>query len=225
MGLLLAITLGLTHLATQYYPAPYPPLAASLESPVARLSDFAGIAMGSRKLAADLAWVQTIIYYGTHEEGTGAEEQENGGGRYPLFLAYCQRVAQLDPNFKYVYYYGSAALGWNLNRLDEAEELLKEGIQAHPKEWRLQQFLAGLAFQKNHNINNLINFLKAFIEEPDCPNLLRSILANIYKKQGRYLEAVSVWMMVYDTGDPTYSQRAASQIAELAQKAHLRTKK
>jgi tetratricopeptide (TPR) repeat protein len=177
--------------------------------------------MGFRKLTADLAWIQTVIYYGTEEEGTEHEEAENGGGRYPLFLAHCQRVARIDPNYKYVFYYGGSALGWNLNRLDEAETLLKEGVMANPKEWRFQQFLAGLAFQKNHNINSLIDFLKVFIEEKDCPNLLRSILANIYKKQGRYLEAIHVWMIVYDTQDPNYIQRAASQILELAQKAHI----
>ena len=224
VGILLTLTVGIAGLATHYYPTPFPPLSASLSSPVTRLSDFAGIAMGFRKLAADLAWVQTVIYYGTHEEGTPEEEQESGGGRYPLFLAYCQRVTEIDPNYKYVYYYGSAALGWNLNRLNEAEELLMEGIKAHPKEWRFQQFLAGLAYQKNHDINNLMEFLKGFVQEPDCPNLLRSILANLYKKQHRYLDAIHVWMMVYDTGDPNYLQRAASQIDELSQKAQLSQK-
>jgi len=222
LGILIALSLGLARLATQNYPYPFPPLSVTLSSPVTRLSDFAGMAMGFRKLTADLAWIQTLIYYGTEEEGTDPEEAENGGGRYPLFLAYCQRVAQIDPNFKYVFYYGGAALGWNLNRLDEAEAFLKEGIKAHPKEWRFQQFLAGLAYQKNHNINSLIDFLKVFIEEPDCPNILRSILANIYKKQQRYLDALRVWIIVYDTKDPNYRERAASQIIELAQKAHLK---
>ncbi len=221
-GIFLALTIGLARFATQLYPNPFPPLSTSLSSPVTRLSDFAGIALGFRKLMADLAWIQTTIYYGTEEEGTQHEEAENGGGNYPLFLAYCQRAAQIDPNFKYVFYYGGAALGWNLNRLDEAEELLKEGIKAHPKEWRFQQFLAGLAFQKNHDINSLIDFLKVFIEEQDCPNILRSILANIYKKQHRYVEAIRVWIIVYDTKDPNYTKRAASQIIELAQKAHLK---
>jgi tetratricopeptide (TPR) repeat protein len=163
-------------------------------------------------LAADIAWIQALVYYGTTEQGVESEESEQGGGKYPLFLAYCQRVARLDPSFKYVYYYGGGVLGWNLNRPSEAEELLKEGIQAHPTEWRFQQFLAGLAYQKDHNVNKLTEFLKAFTEEKDCPNLLRSILANIYKKQKRYREAIHVWMIVYNTHDPQYLERAESQI-------------
>ena len=140
-----------------------------------------------------MAWIQTLVYYGSTDEGTDAETAEQGGGQYPHFLAYCQRVAEIDPYFKYVYYYGGGVLGWNLNRLDEAEELLKEGIKAHPKEWRFQQFLAALAYQKNHDINKLVDFLEGFVEEKDCPNMLRSILANIYKKQKRYLDAIRVW--------------------------------
>jgi len=61
------------------------------------LSDFAGIALGFRKLTADIAWIQTLVYYGTQEEGVNHEEAESGGGRYPLFLAYCQRAAEIDP--------------------------------------------------------------------------------------------------------------------------------
>ena len=224
LGLAFALSclgaVGLSGLGSRRYSPPFPPLAESLSSPAAQLSDFVGIALGFRRLTADIAWIQTVLYYGTTEEGADAEESENGGGRYPLFLAYCQRVVQIDPTFIYAYYYGAGALGWNLNRLDEAETLLKDGIRTHPKEWRFQQYLAGLAFQKSHNINKLTEFLKAFVAEENCPNLLRSILANIYKRQKRYHEAVEVWLLVYQTQDPTYLQRAVSQIRELGPLAH-----
>jgi len=216
----LLLMLGLAHLVVHRYNDPFPPLSVSLSSPVATLSDFGGIALGFRKLTADLAWVQTILYYGTHEEGGDAEEVEQGGGRYPLFLAYCERVVQIDPNFIHAYFYGAGVLGWNLNRLDEAEKFLQEGIQAHPKEWRLHQFLAALAFQKNHDINKLVEFLEGFNEQEDCPNMLRSILANIYKKQKRYRESIRVWSKVYETGDPTYAEHSLAQIREMAPLAH-----
>jgi len=194
---------------------PFPPLAVTLSSPVTPLSDFIGIALGFRSLTADLAWIQTLVYYGTVEEGADPEEAERGGGHYPLFLAYCQRVAQIDPGFKYVFYYGAGVLGWNLNRPDEAEQLLRQGIAAHPKEWRFQQYLAAMAFQKSHNINKLIEFLEGFVQERDCPNILRSILANIYKKQHRYKDAIRIWFMVNQTQDPSYMERSVTQIQEL----------
>jgi tetratricopeptide (TPR) repeat protein len=212
-GLLVMVSLG--SLTASHYSDPFPPLSVSLSSPVAQLSDFVGIVFGFRKLTADLAWIQTLVYYGTSEDPNNEEAGEQGGGQYPLFLAYCQRVEQIDPNFTYVFYYGGGVLGWNLSRLDEAEELLREGIKLHPKEWRFQQYLAALAYQKNHNINKLTEFLESFVEQPDCPNLLRSILANIYKKQKRYLEAIRIWTLVYQTGDPLYLSRAKEEIQEM----------
>jgi len=194
---------------------PFPPISASLSSPKTQLNDFAGICFGTRRLAADIAWIQTLQYYGTPEAGQSEHDFENGIGKYPDFLAYCQRVLKIDPYFSYVYYYGGGALGWNLNRLDEAEELLKEGVSSLPQEWRLQQYLAALAYQKNHDPAKLVKFLESFANDPNCPNLLRSILANIYKKQKRYRDALRLWLMIYDTHDPAYRDRALNQIQEL----------
>jgi tetratricopeptide (TPR) repeat protein len=202
--------------ATRHFTNPFPPLGSSVTSPVAQLQDFIGITLGLRRLTADIAWIQTLIYYGTIETGHGEEEAHGGGGgEYALFLPYCQRVVRIDPSFKYVYYYGSGVLGWNLNRISEAEELLQEGIQTHPKEWRLQQYLAALAYQKNKDVNKLTQFLELFLMEPDCPNLLRSILANIYKKQKHYHDALRVWLVVYKSKDSAYLGHAEDQIREL----------
>lgn len=211
LSLLVLFQLGLHRSYTQ----PYPPLAISLSSSATRLVDFVGIALGLRRLSADIAWIETLAYYGTREEGQTEFEFENGIGRYPHFLPLAQRVARIDPYFTYVYFYAGGVLGWNLNRLDEAEELLRMGIQNNPKEWRLQQYLAGLAFQKNHDISKLSEFLEAFLMQPDCPNILRSILANIYKKQHRYRDALRVWFVVLDSNDPAYRPRALHQIQEL----------
>jgi hypothetical protein len=208
-----ALTLGL--LTLKHYPDPYPPMAATLSTPLADLRDFGGIALGFRRLAADIAWIQTLQYYGTHDDHDGHHDHNNEIGKYPLFLQYCERVARLDPYFTYVYYYGGGVLGWNVNRLSEAEALLKLGIQNNPHEWRLPQYLAALAYQKDHDVNKLIVFLEGFAGQPDCPNLLRALLANIYKKQNRYGEAIRLWQFIYRTGEPDYMNRAQQQIALL----------
>ena len=215
-GLNLAASLALSTVSNQQFHDPFPPISASLTSSTSHLSDFIGIAMGSRRLTADIAWVQTLLYYGTHEEGANPEEEiDSGGGHYPLLLSYCQRVVQIDPYFKAAIYYGAGALGWNLNRLDEAEQLLREGILLQPREWRFQQFLAAMAYQKSHNINKLVEFLEGFSKDKDCPNILRSILANLYKKEHRYRATIEIWGLVYGTNDPAYEERALSQIKEL----------
>lgn len=200
---------------------PFPPLAVSLSTEVTSIRDFTGIAAGFRRLAADLAWIQTLQYYGTQEEGQSEFDFHNGIGRYPLLLAYCQRVARIDPYFTYAYYYGGGALGWNLGRWAEAEALLRQGIENNPKNFRLQQYLAAMAYKHDQDVDKLMQFLESFVNDPDCPNLLRSLLANLYKKQKLYAKALGIWLQVYDTGDPTYLDRAKNQIEKLTPMASL----
>ena len=222
--LTLAASLGLAGLfllqISSRYHNPYPPMTASLSTPETDLQDVGGVSLGLRRLTADLAWIQTLQYYGTPESGQSEFEIENGIGRYPRFLATCQRVAGIDPYFTYVYYFGGAVLGWNLNRFSEAEELLKEGIAHNPTEWRLSQYLAGLAYQKNHDVAKLAVFLETIAEDPQCPLLMKALLANLYKKQHLYDKALHVWRMIYDSGDPNYMRRAQDQTKEIFRLPH-----
>ncbi|MFA5975999.1 MAG: hypothetical protein WC859_07520 [Elusimicrobiota bacterium] len=213
-GSLLLTAFFTTQLAIRFQD-PFPPLSVSLSTQVSSLHDFTGIAAGLRRLAADIAWIQTLQYYGTAEEGQSDFESDNGMGDYPLLLSYCQRVTRIDPFFSYAYYYGAGSLGWNLNRWDEAEILLRQGIQNNPHDARLKEYLGSIAYEHNHDVSKLAEFLESFIYDPECPNLLRSILANIYKKQKLFGKALRVWVMVYDTGDPTYRTAAETHIREL----------
>jgi tetratricopeptide (TPR) repeat protein len=205
---------------TRQYHSPYPPFTASLTSSETELQDVAGLLLGLRRLAADIAWIQTLQYYGTPESGQSESQLENGQGKYPKLLDYCQRAIRIDPFFTYVYYYGAASLCWNLNRPDEAEILLKEGISANPKEARLSQYLAAMAYQKNHDVNNLITYLEAIAKDPESPLILKTILANIYKKQGLFDKAILMWQFIYETGTPDYQSRALYHIQELQQLIH-----
>jgi tetratricopeptide (TPR) repeat protein len=197
------------------YHTPYPPITTSLTSSETELQDVAAILLGLHRLGADIAWIQTLQYYGTPEEGQSEAAFENGQGNYPKLLDFCRRVSSLDPFFTYVYYYGAASLCWNLNRPDEAEELLKEGLSANPKETRLSQYLAAMAYQKNHDINNLISYLESIAKDPDSPLIMKTILANIYKKQHLFEKAIRLWQFIYATGTPDYQSRALYHIQEL----------
>lgn len=215
VAIALALSLTSAHLLSQRFVSPFPPLAETLSTPINRLQDLLGITLGLRRQAADLAWIETLQYYGTHEAGQTDYEEDNGMGKYPLLLNYCRRTVLLDPHFTYVYYYGAGALGWNLNRLDEAEALLQEGIRLNPNEWRLHQYLAALSFQKNHDPQQIVNFLESFLYDPSCPNLLRNMLAHIYRKQGRYADAMRVLLYIDGTKDPVYGPTAEHEMLQI----------
>jgi hypothetical protein len=224
-ALTLLASLGLAmillfQLAGRYH-NPYPPMTASLSTPQANLGDVGGVALGLRRISADLAWIQTLQYYGTPETGQSEADFENGLGHYPLFLAHCRHAAGIDPYFTYIYLYGGPVLGWNLNRLSEAEDLLKEGIARNPTEWRLPQYLAGLAYQKNHNVVELMRFLETVVQDPQCPLMMKALLANLYKKQRLFDKAIALWEIIYQTGDADYRLRAIRQVQDIQRLKHL----
>ena len=200
-----------------HYRNPYPAINASLVSPHTGLQDVGSVVMGLRRLGADLAWIQTLQYYGTPEPGQSEFESENGMGSYTELFDRCKRVSQIDPYFVEVYDYCGAALTWNLNRLAEGEELLKEGIANNPSDWRLAQYLAAMAYQKNHDVKNLLTYLETIAKDPQSPFLMKAILANIYKKQHLFDKALRLWVVIYETGTPDYQNRALDQIRDIRQ--------
>jgi hypothetical protein len=55
---------------------------------------------------------------------------------------------------------------------------------------------------------------------PDCPAVIKSILASTYEKLGRYREAADLWVAVVEApGGAGYRDRAERELRDLARKA------
>jgi hypothetical protein len=155
------------------------------------------------------------------------------GGVYQDLYRHCQRVVQLDPFFSFAYLYGAGSLGWNLNRPDEAIELLRSGISnmenykaeitKDPRQpyWQFHLYLAALTYTKTGESDKMRELLETAVLQPECPNMVKVLLANIYQKDSLFLPALKLWLGIYDSGDPSYSQRSAQKIAELRKLANL----
>lgn len=192
------------------------------------LLDLTGVVFGIRRISADIAWIQLLQYYGTPEETEEhTHEHENGhchhglnfgGGKYYDLLKLCQRTVRLDPYFYYAYLYGSASLAWNLNRYDEGIKLLDEGIKNCPKYWQFYLYKMAIIYKKLDKYKEMVNLLEKVVKEPDCPLIVKAILANIYKKAGEYEKSLKLWTEIYNFGMSDYYQIAEKQIAEIKEK-------
>lgn len=226
--------------------------------------DMAGVIAGARRVAADVAWVQLLQYYGTAEAPVDKDEEfesswelvrffaglpppkaghdeENchdprhhhnyDGGVYPDFLSYASRVTALDPFFAYANLYGAGALAWNLNRPDEAVKLLENAIAAmeghspnitrdiHQPFWQYHLYLSALIYRNAGETGKMVSLLETAVAQPRCPNMVKAILANIYQKDGKHLQALKLWLDIYDSNDPTYRAHAEKKISELKDSA------
>lgn len=188
--------------------------------------DLAGVLLGMRRVAANIAWIQLLQYYGT-EESLGCDKDDHehcrhgvnfGSGVYDKLYPLTQRVIRLDTSYYYAYLYSAGALAWNLNRVDEALALLKEGITYHPKYWQFRLYISGIIYKEGKDFDKMILILEEAIKYSDCPNMIKSILANVYEKEGRYQDSLRLWFMIRDTNDISYRARSEEKIIKLGQK-------
>ena len=172
--------------------------------------DFLGLLFGTRRIIADIMWVQVLQYYGgigwddrvSEEEYRKYERDERRKvdyGRYGYFMAMCQRCIKIDPYFKYVYMFGGASLAWNLTRYDEALELLSIGMKHNPRFYPFHLYAAAIVYSKEGKATDVIKKLAEAIKYPDCPFEVRLILGNIYTKNGKYEDAANIWIDIYLT--------------------------
>lgn len=230
------------------------PLGRTRLSPLPQyvVQDLAGTLAGARRIAADVAWIQLLQYYGSPEKPMdkdtefrlsvdmtkkflgmqihGDYDADYEGGVYPLLLTYCVRITNLDPFFTEAYLYGAGALAWNLKRPQEAIELLQSGIknlEGHRQNitndprypfWQFNLYTAAIIYRNKGEFDKMVSLLEVAVRQPHCPNIVRSILANIYQQKGQYARALKLWIDVSESGDATYSARSAQKIAELRSK-------
>ena len=182
------------------------------------------LSLGMRRLAADIGLVRLLVYYGTPEkEERGHERHEHGGGfgggHYPEIGPRAREILSIDPGFAYPVLYGAGALAFNLDRPDEALALLAFGLQTMPHNQQLRAYTAAVAFHKKGDAARVIEMLEPTLSEPDCPTMIKSMLAFLYRRGGQPGKAVAVYRDILATSrDAGYRATAEKNLRELGHK-------
>ena len=199
--------------------------------------DMFSLALGARRLFADLWFVRLMQYYGTPElepgetpadhEREAAEaalgghhhhEENFGAGNYPLFLAMAMHVLELDPYFTSAGLYGAGSLAFNMNRPEEAKRLLAYGLRYCPREWKYLNLLAAIGYSGNGGDPAAVAAqLRPILKDPDCPVMLKQLAAFLNKKAGNFREAYSIYSDIAATSrDPAYVANARRELERLS---------
>ena len=171
-----------------------------------------------RRWTADAAWIALLQYYGRHETSPGKEEHEDfGAGHYPLLQNFAQLIVRLDPQFEQAYIYGGSVLVWNLNRPQEGMEIFQAGARGHPKSWRLRLLIGAVIYKQEGQFESMLGLLEQALNYPDCPLILKTVLANIYKVRGQSDRAREIWQSILQQKNLPVSlrRRAEEQIQQV----------
>lgn len=185
------------------HPVPFEESAGfKIDKRIASTTRASALLSGYKVLIGHAFWIRVIQYYG---------DTDNAADHYAKLYDYCRLSSDLNPQFIPIYTYGAAALGFQLNRPIEAEQLLQKGIEANPKENRLKLMYAALVYQNSTDYGKSIPFLEVQIARGDAPTMLVNILANTYKEVGRYADAARLWKRILLTTDSDEEKIQAAQ--------------
>jgi tetratricopeptide (TPR) repeat protein len=224
------------------YIYPFPPLVTMKYVEDNPYLELGGLFFGLRSLAADIAWIKTLQYYGgptegetkeaheqhlaedlhSHKHDHEAEIHDSDTTAYRQLYALCARAVWLDPYFIHIYSIGSAAIGFVQERYDEAAVLLKEGIvwNYNPDSvgyWRMNYALAALGYNKVKDYEKAIAILEKMIDPDNSPLILLRVLANTYEKNGDYRKASKMWRLI-GYKFPDQANRAGQKISDLSKR-------
>lgn len=233
LGLAAALFAAAAGMSGALFRSPWPPF----EKPVLEdyaMTDVGFVLNGLRRFGADLAFIQMLQYYASedeaHEHRPGERAKHFDMGRegqadlhpevrlpfFPALREHILRIGALDPYFHYAYLFGAGALAFNLNRADEALDVLRAGAQADPTFWRYRLTAGAIAYRRSAETEKVVALLEEAVLDPDCPTLLQNILANIHLKQGNVRRAAEIYAHIVRTSrDEGYVQHARRKLQEL----------
>jgi hypothetical protein len=132
---LLVMLVAVCHSGTARLRADFPPDQDVLFLPKPGFLRVASL--GHHELAADLVWVDAVVYAGT---------ELTSHGSFSAFVRYFDTVAELDPGFKRPYKWAGVLTMYNGRRITnetvwQSNHVLEVGAQRFPRDWELQFML------------------------------------------------------------------------------------
>jgi tetratricopeptide (TPR) repeat protein len=227
LAILTALFLGIQH-GVSGYRLNYPQASEIKSLPGTEMEDMAFLSLGLRRLGADINFIRLMQYYGSNE-GAGDEMSEYSvyglapvvaadyeGGKYPELYARAVHVFSLDSYFRFAVLYASGALAFNLNRPEEALNLLYMARRYSPNDLRYNTYIAAIGFSKSNDPEKTADLLDTVIAEPDCPSMVKQLAAFLNKRIKRYKRAYEIYMDLYlNSKDPGYVKNSGEQMIKL----------
>lgn len=173
--------------------------AGRLERAAPRLTDGAELSLfptgpwvrpatlGRHRLAADLAWLEAIQYYGRHRRGDRA---------YPYAETLFRTLTDLDPGFEGAYVFGALVLHSDVKRPEAARALLRKGIQRNPASWRLVFEYGFHRYLESRSNEEATLYLARAAAMPGAPEWVGRLAAYAAGSAGQHALAIELWRQV-----------------------------
>jgi len=145
------------------------------------------LAFGRTRLAADLAWLTAIQYYGRHRKTDR---------RYEHASTLFHTLTGLDPSFENAYVFGALVLSEDAGDPTGARALLREGMAKNPESWLLRFEYGFLLYVQRNDPAEAAEELHAAARMPGAPPYVARLAAFAAGASGKRDLAIELWRQV-----------------------------
>lgn len=163
-------------------------------------------AVGYETVAADVAWLRAIQYYGEHR----LSDQ-----RYDMIGHVMGIVAELDPRFTEAYVFGAFVLAQELRQPQRGLELLERGMRANPDDWRLAFETGFLHYVGTKDYEAAARYFTRASRLPGHPDYVERFAAFTNQRAGNAGMAILLWKQIEATGNEYMQEVARRELNRL----------
>ena len=145
------------------------------------------LTFGHAPLAADLAWLEAIQYYGRHRRSDR---------QYPCIHTLFATLTGLDPQFESAYVFGDLLLTEEAGDPVGGRALLEEGLRANPQSWRLCFEYGFFSYLQARNSPAAAEYLTRASRLPGAPPAVARLAAYAADKAGERNLSLELWRQV-----------------------------
>ncbi len=160
------------------------------------------ILLGFDGVAADLLWIRTVQYFGTHLETDR---------RFPQLAKALDLTTSLDPHFLEPYRLGGLYLLYFARQPEAAVSLLEKGAAANPDRWELPHDLGRYYYLEARDYPRALRWWERAAKLPTRPEFLPRFVARLYAQTGHAEMAIELWSELYRTAQNDFVRSLALQ--------------
>jgi len=150
--------------------------------------------LGHAELAADLAWIRAVQYYGEHRQTDN---------RFHHLAHVFDILTSLSPRFESAYVFGAFSLAQEGRDFERAYALLHKGIEQNPRSGRLAFEMGFLHYVRpgGRDLPQAAAWFEQAARLPDGPPNSRRFAAFSRQHSGDLVVAYQLWAGVHESTD------------------------
>ena len=160
-------------------------------------------------LAADIYWIRAVLHYG------GDRLDDPGAARYELLYPLLDLTTSLDPLFQVAYRFGAVFLAerppGGPGRVDQAEALLKKGMEASPEKWQYPHDLGFLYYWQERDYKTAAAWFERGAVLPDAPEWLAPVAASMLARGGDRESSRQMLQRILQDADQDWLRQVATR--------------